>query len=97
MDEITFKEAAMRKLKAEKEGGVAFREGVEENPYPSDMGSGAMSGLRIAWWTGWYDAKVFKKLGHIFKKYNMTWPPTKNEMAQWRAKNTIREAKSKDD
>ena len=32
--------------------------------YPST----GFSTARVAWWTGWYDARVEDRLGHIFNK-----------------------------
>ena len=84
-DDLTFEEVRMRRERAKNEGKIAFNAGETKNPYPSDLGSGAE---RIAWWDGWLDQRTISRLGHIFKKYDLSYPPTPEEMAdrKWQKK-----------
>lgn len=71
--------------RARLEGAAAYTRGVQSdhNPYPSSDGLGE---LRISWFDGWYDARIARKLGPIFERNKMTWPPTPTEMKEWRKK-----------
>lgn len=58
---------------AEGEAAYAAGQDVDSCPYPSGNGANGNK-ARSAWMTGWYDAKIRAKLGHIFDKYGMTYP-----------------------
>ena len=36
--------------------------------------SGQFNEKRSAWWTGWYEARIAGKLGHILERHGMTYP-----------------------
>lgn len=64
-----------RALAEVSEGETAYADGiaVDDCPYPSGTGAEGNK-ARAAWMTGWYDAKMRDKLGHIWAKYGMTYP-----------------------
>lgn len=49
------------------EGALAFRDGVKEDDCPYLPGKEG----RVSWLTGWTNARLNSKLGHIFRKYNV--------------------------
>lgn len=57
------------------EGRRAFEAGVpeSENPHPSG-GIEAFSKNRLQWYKGYEEARIDFRVGHIFKKYNLSWP-----------------------
>lgn len=46
------------------QGVAAFLDGIKECPYPMENSDGR----RRLWWTGWYEAKIDKAVGHILRK-----------------------------
>lgn len=59
----------VRKMPAHERGYRAFHDGISSNSCPFPRGD-----QRMAWFTGWYDARMQDTLGHIFDKYGLTWP-----------------------
>lgn len=53
-----------------RDGEQAYRDGVRVNDCPYPIGDDR----RSEWMTGWYDERTFDRLGHIFKRWGLTWP-----------------------
>lgn len=52
------------------EGNIAFTEQARITDCPYRRGSR----LAEAWRTGWYDARTYQRLKHIFDKYETAYP-----------------------
>ena len=54
------------------QGKLAYCAGQpsSDNPFPPIGGSSAE---RIRWFDGYFDARIVARLGHIFRKWNLTW------------------------
>ena len=50
-------------------GKCAFSDGVTVDNCPHEKGID-----RQRWMNGWYDARSYSRLGHIFDKWNLKWP-----------------------
>ena len=51
-------------------GERAFEKNVllDDCPYPKG------NARRTPWMTGWYDGRMRARLGHVFKKHDISWP-----------------------
>lgn len=58
------KEKDFTKMVSYKKGYESYFNNNEQCPYKSEPDG---NNKRIAWWTGYYDARVQDKLGHLFK------------------------------
>lgn len=66
---------ATKQSKEYKKGMVAFDQDwpSDTNPYERQKGS-SYSNQRQHWCDGWYDQRIGKRLGHIFKRHGIVWP-----------------------
>lgn len=72
-------------------GESDYLNGVTECPYPK----GEESIRRSEWFNGWLDMRTRDRLGHVFIKNDLSWPPTKAEMDDWLHKQGSQEQSKK--
>lgn len=58
-----------RNTVAYREGRKAYEKGSDLCPYEQWSGD-----QRSSWWTGWYDARINDRLGHIWEKWGISYP-----------------------
>lgn len=72
MDADTAKIARIARSRPEYEDGrVAYIKGIESIDCPHARG-----GPRGSWLVGWLDARTISRLGHIFRKHDLSLPIT---------------------
>lgn len=62
-------EPSVRKKKEYAQGQEAFEREMTIEDCPHVKGA-----RKIAWLAGYYDARTYSRLGHIFRKYRLRWP-----------------------
>lgn len=55
-----------------KTGQRAFYLGFSDDDCPYAMGNGS-NASRIQWLAGWYHEQIRRNVGHILKKYKLSW------------------------
>lgn len=60
---------AVRDTRDYRQGRDAFLDGVRIDSCPHRRGVS-----RTAWLCGYYDARTLDRLGHVFEKWNLSWP-----------------------